>query len=145
MPTAEEIAAAVWAHKLDSAWNGQPTSAEGVLTSAQRYAIEGGYPYNRPAGNAYPNTPTHAALLTAALKTIAGQTDTLEASDAAQSAALAQVSPGVLADALAAKLRDGGVQVQGVDYARIRQLLGEGLHEHLASLRIVTDTGTPPQ
>lgn len=141
----KKVAAAVWDHLVDSEWNGKPAEAGSMLASAQRYAIEGGYPFNRPTGNAYPNTATHAKILADALKVITGQTDTLEASDAAQSAALAQVSPGVLADALAAKLRDGGVQVQGVDYARIRQLLGEGLHEHLASLRIVTDTGTPPQ
>lgn len=45
-------------------------------------------------------------------------------------------------DALAAKLT-GGLQVQGVDYDRVRQLLGEGLDEHLSTLRIVTDTATP--
>jgi hypothetical protein len=87
--------------------------------------------------------PNGSATVLTALQAVVNQTDSLEASQSAQSTALGKLDPNALADALAQKLLSGGLQVQGVDYAHIRQLLGDGLNEHLASLRIVTDTPAP--
>lgn len=137
----DKIVAKVWSKQLTSEWNGRLLAASAMLARAEKYAIEGGWPYERVAGNDHAGTPTNAKWVADTLKAITGQTDTLEASEAAQATALAQLVP-TLADALAVKLA-GGLEVQGVDYARVKQLLEDGLDEHLASLRIVSDDSTP--
>lgn len=120
-----DIAAAVWGVLLGSDWNGKPTKAGDMLASAQRYAIEAGYPYNRPDGNPYPNTPTMAALTLAAVRAAVGQTDTLEASEAAQATALAGLDAEALATAVAGKL--GGSSDAAVVKAAVVEALKENL------------------
>jgi hypothetical protein len=81
------VPAAVWSQQLTSNWNGANLSAEDMLARAEQYAIESGYPYDRPKGNARPGTQTHASWLADTVKTIKAQTDTVEASLAALSTA----------------------------------------------------------
>jgi hypothetical protein len=66
------IADAVWNYKLGQAWDGQYNEAAVVLTSAQRYAIEAGFPGVRPKGNGNPGTST-------TIKALADQLDAVKA------------------------------------------------------------------
>lgn len=87
-----KVASAVWGKLIESNWNGQPTPASRLLARAEEYAIEGGYPYPRPAGNQYPGKPTHAMLLQGKLDKAVAQTDTLEASDEKLQAAVDELN-----------------------------------------------------
>jgi hypothetical protein len=129
----DDFAKSFWAWKLTSGWNGQPESAAAMLARAEEFAIEAGYPYARPKGNDHADTPTHAMLLQGKLDRAVGQTDTLEASEAAQSAALAGLDPQALADAIAGKL--GG----GADAAVIRQAVHDALAEQLPNVHLAVD------
>jgi hypothetical protein len=132
----DDIAAAVWSRHLATDWDGQPSAAGDILASAQRYAIEAGYSGVRPKGNGAAGTPTLAAQLLAVLKTTAGQTDTLEASEAAQSQALASLNPAALADAIVGKL--GG----STDAALVKAAVAEALAEQLPGVHLAVD---PPR
>jgi hypothetical protein len=75
MPTAAEIAEAVWDHRIPRDWDGDTTSAAAALASSQRYAIEGGADVNRPPGNTLAGSPTHAKLVLSRLDELQGAID----------------------------------------------------------------------
>jgi hypothetical protein len=65
----------VWGFALAQAWDGQKAPAGEMLSSAQRYAIEAGFPGVRPPGSSSPGTPTSSKLLRAALDAKAQKDD----------------------------------------------------------------------
>jgi len=120
MPTADEIAAAVWAYALNSRWTGQPSPASRMLESTQYYAIQGGANTLVPTtASTGPGTPTTAkALADAVAELPAGRLDPV---------ALAAALAGPLAAELAAKLPAAGItaaDVQGAAEAAVRSVLG---------------------
>jgi hypothetical protein len=130
----DDHAKAVWAQKLASGWNGGQESAQVMLARAEQYAIEAGYPYNRPKGNDHPGTPTHASLLQGKLDKAVGQTDTLEASEAAQSQALTDAAKSIT-DGVVAQLLGSGIG--GIDEPKLRQVVGDAVHGELAGTEFV--------
>jgi hypothetical protein len=132
----DDFAKSFWAWKLTSGWNGQPESAAAMLARAEEFAIEAGYPYARPKGNDHADTPTHAMLLQGKLDRAVGQTDTLEASEAAQSAALAGLDADALATAVATKVLAGSGTL---DAAMVKQAFLDALGEQLPNVHLAVD------
>lgn len=71
----QALAAAVWNYPVTQAWDGKPNEAKDVLSSAQRYAIEGGWGGIRPDGNGSPGTGTLARLVLDRLDAIGAELD----------------------------------------------------------------------
>jgi len=63
MPTAQEIADAVWNKQINSSWSGGPVAAYGLLSQANYYAISAGLIGDNPPGGQYAGTPTTAKQL----------------------------------------------------------------------------------
>jgi hypothetical protein len=134
-----EVPLVVWGHKLTQAWDGADNEAGDVLTSAQRYAIEAGFAGPRPKGNAAAGTPTFAKTVATGLGLAVAQTDTLEASEAAQTAALADAAKAIT-DGVVSQLLGAGVA--GIDEPKLRAVVGAAVHDQLAGTEFVARPAT---
>lgn len=133
MPTADEIAAAVWKYAIKSQWNAQTLSAAALLARTELFSIEGGWLGSDPAGS-----PTVASKSAAAVKAVSGQTDSLEASAHATLAAIAAAAldPDALASKVAAKVLAGA---GSLDEAAVKAAFLEVLAEELPRIHVVVD------
>lgn len=130
--------AKIWGYGIQRPWDGQNDTAAALLASAHFYAVQAGFPGTTPkTAGSTPGQPTTVSRLLAALTVVAGQTDTLEASEAAQGrqlAALAALTPDGLAEAIAAKL--GG----SADAAVVKAAVEDALAEKMPTFNIVAET-----
>jgi hypothetical protein len=127
------LPAAVWKAPLDDDWHGTQKAAGDLVTEGHRWTVDGNYAGNRPDGS-----PTLAKLYLTLLRSSVSQTDTLEASAASQSKALADATAGISASVVAG-LKDALPKSLDVDYTRVQAVVSAALDEHLGTLRIVSD------
>jgi hypothetical protein len=129
------VPAAVWAQPLDDDFHGTRKAAGDLATEAHRWGLDGNY-----AGKRLDGTATLARQYLDLLRSAVAQTDTLEASAAAQSQALTDAAKSIT-DGVVAQLLGSGIG--GIDEPKLRQVVGDAVHGELAATAFVARPATP--